>query len=243
MRFSKLLSAAALALYCNSAEPADVAAQGSYKTTEAEINQATRWRTSEITAWKAVDLKGGENCIFVYYEGPPTPTFFILKRQDGRLISGLMSQPRIPDAVEEINLTDMGNDGKKEVEVLFKNGRRRYYFWNGRECVSQDASSLHGAPSDWNQVDDFYYKDLDRDGTNEAVVIFSCELRKPFGTKPGKILGVYKWQHGWIPFKYEPLDMFEREYEAFSSSSPDTLLLEEGHQRIRNKIRDYMGRR
>ena len=35
MRFSKLLSAAALALYCNSAEPADVAAQGSYKTTEA----------------------------------------------------------------------------------------------------------------------------------------------------------------------------------------------------------------
>src|SRR3989338_735451 len=178
MKFSKLLSAAALALYCNSAEPADVAAQGSYKTTEAEIN-----------------------------------------------------------------LTDMGNDGKKEVEVLFKNGRRRYYFWNGREYVSQDASSLHGAPSDWNQVDDFYYKDLDRDGTNEAIVIFSCELRKPFGTKPGKILGVYKWQHGWIPFKYEPLDMFEREYEAFSSSSPDTLLLEEGHQRIRNKIRDYMGRR
>ncbi|MEK6887463.1 MAG: hypothetical protein AABX14_00800 [Candidatus Aenigmatarchaeota archaeon] len=242
MRFPRLLAAAALALYCTSTEPVTVAAQD-YKVTEAEINQATRWRSSEITAWKSVDLKGGENCIFVYYQGPPTPTFFILKKQGDRLISGLMSQPRIPSVVEEINLTDMGHDGKKEVEVLFKNGRRRYYFWGGGEYKSQDASSLHGAPSDWNQVDDFYYKDLDRDGTDEAIVIFSCELRKPFGTKPGKILGVYKWQHGWTPFKYGPLDAFEMEYEAFSASSPDTLLLEEGHQRIRNKIRDYLSAR
>ncbi len=239
----KLLSAllAILALYSyGHAQVRQPATQEERAALDREVRSVRR----DAKAWGVVDLKGGgNNSVFVFSESSRAATINILERVGGRLTSYMQDTIWLENpgsAVENIRVSDMGNDGRQEVELVLQNRRRMHYIWNGRRYSVEDAMAMHGSNYPEEHLnDEIYYADLDGDRTSEAVILYAHEYTPPF-SKTQALFSAYKWQHGWAPFRHKLFETFEREYENLIRSGPDVLALEDERNRVRNRIREYV---
>lgn len=228
------LLAAALLLSLYSCSPDEKIKAPSSRMEQQVLHEEVKaaLRHSEILEWRVVDLKGGGNdAIFVVTKGGSTIRPYILERRDGELRSAIKMGNLSPiSAPYEIRITDLGNDGKPEVNVNLP-GRKIYYIWAGMG-YSHEEAVLHWS-SQHPEKDERFYKDVDGDGTEEAVLICPDRSRE-------KLFGAYKWRHGWASFRNEFLDALTQEYKESFRSDSDAITVQIQRDSIANRLRSYL---
>jgi len=182
--------------------------------------------------WDAADLREGSGCVFVLTENRGHQGMTILERREGELARVYISPSWNGAKADKISITDMGHDGKKEVEIILDNGRRIYYLHDGKGYAEEDVLKYHGMTGHGRYRDDVFYRDLDGDGVEEALVVYGHD----FSSSP---FGAYKWRHGWTEFENSYLEEARREYELSAKSGMDALALGDKKREIRKNLLDY----
>lgn len=222
------LSAALLTGACESKNTVkDPATQKDRTKLEEEIRLALP--KLRLEAWKVVDFKGDkQGSVFTLSEmADQDGVYFIriLERRDGRfssLMQDNISYAKDPARkIQSIVTDDMGHDGLEEVKLLLFNGEQRLYSWNGNDYMRADRSMAFR--DGWN----ISYKDIDGDGTEEAIVV-----RTPSDTE---LFRAYRWQRGWIPYMPKEFEQLTREYKSVDAGL-DALAVMERRTAIRNQL-------
>ena len=176
-----------------------------------------------------VNFRGKGSSIFVLSEGPYYYNINIFDRENGRLVARMQDSISYADnpsrKIRSIVTDDIGHDGLEEVRLLLFNGERRLYAWNGGSYIRADRSMAFR--DGW----DIRYKDIDGDGTEEAVVI-----RTP--DEP-ELFRAYRWQRGWVPYTPKELEQYAGDYRRIDGEL-DALALMERRTAIRNSLLDRL---
>ena len=157
------------------------------KATPEEVTGALGRPDMEVSvlAWGAVDLKHGSECVFVLTETLGDQGVTILERHNNELTGAYASSSWNGARAVRSAVTDMGHDGKKEVEVRLDNGRRIYYLWNDKGWYKgEDAVAYHSMSGHGEFRDEVFHKDLDGDGIEEALVVFGHSFSGASGPSP-----------------------------------------------------------
>ena len=216
----KIIAAALLTAAC---------APAGKEISQEDVAQAARG--ARVIAWDVVELRPGTKSVFVLSEYNGRHGVRLLEDYKGKL-SGVYGSPSWGGReADSVSVTDMGNDGKKEVEVRLTDGRRIYCIWDGKQYRQSPMYEVIAGPG-------AIYSDLDGDGTEEAVAIYANESSTPFSKH--EIFSAYKWRHEWVRFEDRNMASLRQEYEKFAGSGMDALALDEKRLEIAGKLRSYV---